>query len=201
MCWSWRSASGECRIHRPPSRVQLLRKLMNRRYHTRFQPEKIAGDVFIAAGSVVVGDVSLAPRASVWFNAVLRGDAEALIVGTGSNIQDGAICHADPDLPLIIGAGVSVGHNAIVHGARIADHTLVGMGAIIMNGAVIGSNCIVGAGALVTQNKTFPDNSLIMGSPARKLRAINADEAALIRRTARNYVEKAAAFLRSQAPN
>ena len=164
------------------------------KYRTTFQPEQVANDVFIAAGAVVVGDVHLAAGASVWFNAVLRGDSESLTIGARSNIQDGAICHADPGFPLAIGARVSVGHRAIVHGAIIGDDTLIGMGAIIMNGASIGSNCIVGAGALVTQHKVFADESLIFGNPARVVRQVNADELAMIRRTAANYVEKARAF-------
>lgn len=167
------------------------------RFHTQFQPEKVADSAFIAAGAIVVGDVALAANASVWFNAVLRGDTESLIIGAGSNIQDGAICHADPGFPLVIGVGVSVGHNAIVHGARIGDDTLIGMGAIVMNGATIGSNSIVGAGALVTQNKTLPDNSLILGNPGRYIREVNAEEIALIRRAASNYLERSRAFLRS----
>lgn len=168
-------------------------------YDTRFYPGKIAGGVYIAKGAIVIGDVTLAANASVWFNAVLRGDTEALSIGAGSNIQDGAICHADPGYPLVIGEGVSVGHNAIVHGARIGDQTLIGMGAIIMNGATIGSNCIVGAGALVTLGKAIPDNSLVMGSPARLVRAVNDEEIAMIRRTARNYLDRARVFLRSAA--
>ena len=163
-------------------------------FQTSFQPEKIAADVFIASGAIVIGDVAIEAEASVWFNAVLRGDTEKLVIGAGANIQDGAICHADPGWPLIIGAGVTVGHRAILHGARIGDHTLIGMGAIVMNGAQIGSHCIVGAGSLITQRKVFPDNSLIMGSPARIVRAVTTDEIAMIRRTAANYVEKARAF-------
>ncbi len=164
------------------------------RFRTSFQPDKIAEGVFIASGAIVVGDVVIEAKASVWFNAVLRGDTEKLVIGAGVNIQDGAICHADPGLPLVIGAGVTVGHRAILHGARIGDHSLIGMGAIVMNGAQIGSNCIVGAGSLITQRKVFPNNSLILGNPARIARAVTADEIAMIRRTAANYVEKARAF-------
>ena len=197
MYWYWRSASAEG-ISRLPfiSERHFSNDLMTI-YDAQFRPDKIAEGVFIAAGAIVIGDVALAANASVWFNAVLRGDTEALRIGVGSNIQDGAVCHADPGYPLVIGEGVSVGHNAIVHGARVGDHTLIGMGAIIMNGATIGSNCIIGAGALVTQGKTFPDNSLIMGSPARLVREVNTEEIAVIRRTARNYLERSRAFLAS----
>ena len=168
------------------------------KYQTKFQPEKVHGSAFIASGAIVIGDVTIGANASVWFNAVLRGDTEALIIGDETNIQDGAVCHADPDLPLVIGTGVSIGHRAIVHGARIDNHSLIGMGAIVLNGARIGENCLVGAGALVTQRKTFPDNSLIIGSPAKAIRHVSSDELAMIRRTAADYVEKARAFKQRQ---
>ncbi len=163
-------------------------------YQTSFQPEKIADSAWIAEGAVVLGDVTLAANASVWFAAVLRGESEALCIGENTNIQDGVICHADPGFPLIIGAGVTVGHNAVVHGARIGGHSLIGMGAVVLNGARIGSHCIVGAGALVTQNKAFPDHSLIIGSPAKAIRAVSADEILMIQRSASDYIAKARAF-------
>lgn len=163
-------------------------------YQTSFQPEKIADSAWIAEGAVVVGDVTLAANVSVWFTAVLRGESESLYVGENTNIQDGVICHADPGFPLVIGAGVTVGHRAVVHGARIGDHSLIGMGAVILNGAQIGSHCIVGAGALVTQNKAFPDHSLIIGFPAKAIRTASADEISMIQRSASDYVAKAQAF-------
>ena len=163
-------------------------------FHTRFQPEKVHKSAFVAAGAVIVGDVTLGPNVSIWFNAVLRGDTESLIIGEDSNIQDGTVCHADPGLPLITGRGVTFGHRAIVHGALIGDYSLIGMGAIVLNGARIGSQCLVGAGALVTQHKEFPDRSLIIGAPAQRIRGVTEEEIAMIERTAANYIEKARAF-------
>lgn len=166
-------------------------------YHTSFQPDLIHPSAFIARGAVVIGAVTLGANASVWFNAVLRGDSESLHIGAGSNIQDGAVCHADPDLPLVIGEGVTVGHRAIVHGAHVGANSLIGMGAIVMNGARIGADCLVGAGALVTEGKVFPARSLILGMPARLVRPVTAEEIAMMRRTAAEYVEKARAFKES----
>ncbi len=163
-------------------------------YHSTFQPDQVHPSAFIAAGAVVVGDVTLGADVSVWFNAVLRGDSESLRIGAGSNIQDGAVCHADPGLPLVIGAGVTLGHRAIAHGAQVGDHSLIGMGAIVMNGARIGRHCLVGAGALVTKGMVFPERSLILGAPARLVRGVTEDEIAMMRRTAAEYVEKARAF-------
>ena len=164
------------------------------KYQTSFQADKIADSAWIADGAVVVGDVALAANVSVWFTAVLRGDSESIRVGENTNIQDGVVGHADPGFPLIIGAGVTVGHNAVVHGARIGDHSLIGMGAVLLNGARIGRHCIVGAGALVTQNKIFPDRSLIVGSPAKAVRTVSADEISMIQQSAADYVDKARAF-------
>lgn len=166
-------------------------------YQTAFRPQQVHESVFIAQGAVVVGDVTLAEQASVWFNAVLRGDTEKLIIGTGSNIQDGTVLHADPGYPTIIGAGCTVGHGAIVHGAQVGDNTLVGMGAILLNGVVVGANCIIGAGALLTQGKIFPANSLILGSPAKVIRDVTEDEIAGNHASAEGYMQKARAFKRA----
>ena len=166
-------------------------------YHTTFQRDQVHPTAFIAAGAVVIGDVTLGADASVWFNAVLRGDTESLRIGGECNVQDGAVCHADPGLPLVIGRGVTIGHRAIVHGAWVGDHSLIGMGAIVMNGARIGERCLVGAGALVTEGKVFPERSLILGSPARLIRPVTDEEIAMMRRTAAQYVEKGRAFKRT----
>lgn len=148
-----------------------------------------AGDYWIAPNASVIGDVILKKNASVWFGAVLRGDAETLILGEGSNVQDNSVLHADPGFPLTIGAGVTIGHTAMVHGAVIGDGSLIGIGAILLNGAQIGRNCIIGAGALVTEGKVIPDDSLALGSPARVVRQITEGERAMLSGAARRYVE------------
>lgn len=161
---------------------------------TQFHPEKIHPSVFIAPGAVVVGNVTLDEHASVWFNATLRGDVEAIIVGPRSNIQEGCILHADPGFPTVIGEGITVGHGAVVHGATVGDNCVVGIRAVLLNGAVIGENSIVGAGALVTEGKVFPPNSLILGMPARAVRELTPDEVAANRGSAARYMERARAF-------
>jgi carbonic anhydrase/acetyltransferase-like protein (isoleucine patch superfamily) len=162
--------------------------------HTRFRPDQIHPTVFVATGVVIVGDVTLEADVSIWFNAVLRGDTEALLIGSGTNIQDGAILHADPGYPAQIGRGCTIGHGAMVHGARLGDNVLVGMGAIVLNGVEVGDNCVIGAGALLTQDKTFPPASLILGSPARVMRAVTAAEIENNRRSAAGYIAKAQAY-------
>lgn len=148
----------------------------------------------------MVGDVTLEEEVSVWFNAVLRGDSAPLRVGAGSNVQDGAVMHADPGFPALVGPGCTIGHNAIVHGARVGRNTLVGMGAILLNGVSVAADCIVGAGALLTQGAQFPAGSLILGSPARVVRELGAAEIEANRAGARAYVAKAAAFRRAPNP-
>jgi carbonic anhydrase/acetyltransferase-like protein (isoleucine patch superfamily) len=144
-----------------------------------------------APSADLIGDVRLGARASVWFGAVLRGDNTPLILGEESNFQDGAIGHSDAGFPLTIGARVTVGHQATLHGCTVADDCLIGMGVRILNGAVIESECIVGAGALVTEGKTFPAGSLIVGAPARAVRQVTQEERALLRASAAHYAEKA----------
>lgn len=152
-------------------------------------------EAFIAEGAVVRGDVRIERNASIWYNAVLRGDVDSIAVGEGSNIQDGCVVHVDRGCPVRIGRNVTVGHGAIVHGCTIGDGTLVGMGAIILNGAVIGEGCIVGAGALVTQGKHIPAGTLVIGSPARIVRAVTPEEREHNLANAQLYIEEARAQL------
>jgi len=147
-----------------------------------------------APSADLIGDVRLGARASVWFGAVLRGDNTPLLLGEETNFQDGAIGHSDPGFPLTIGARVTVGHQAILHGCTVADDCLIGMGARILNGAVIELECIVGAGALITEGKRFERGSLIVGAPARAVRQITDEERRLLRLSAAHYAEKAQRF-------
>jgi carbonic anhydrase/acetyltransferase-like protein (isoleucine patch superfamily) len=125
---------------------------------------------YVAETAIVIGRVRIKAGVSLWFGAVLRGDNEWIEIGERTNIQDNCTLHTDPGFPLTVGSGVTVGHNAILHGCLIGNNTLIGMGAVVMNGAQVGSNCIVGAGALVAEKAVVPDNALVVGSPARKIR-------------------------------
>jgi carbonic anhydrase/acetyltransferase-like protein (isoleucine patch superfamily) len=147
-----------------------------------------------APSADLIGDVRLGARASVWFGAVIRADNTPILIGEESNIQDGAIGHSDPGFPLTIGARVTVGHQAILHGCTIADDCLIGMGAKILNGAVLESECLVGAGALITEGKHFAAGSLIVGSPARVVRQLTEAERHALRVSAAHYAEKAARY-------
>jgi carbonic anhydrase/acetyltransferase-like protein (isoleucine patch superfamily) len=151
----------------------------------------LAMGAWVAPSADLIGDVRLSARASIWFGAVIRADNTPILVGEESNFQDGAIGHSDPGAPLTIGARVTVGHQAILHGCTVEDEALIGMGARILNGAVIGAQCIVGAGALVTEGKVFEPRSLIVGSPARAIRTIGEEQVAMLRLSAAHYAEKA----------
>ena len=149
---------------------------------------------WVAPSADLIGDVRLGARASVWFGAVLRGDNTPLILGEETNFQDGAVGHSDADFPLTIGARVTVGHQAILHGCSIADYCLIGMGARILNGAVIEAECIVGAGALIAEGKRFERGSLIVGAPARIVRQVTNEERQMLRVSAAHYAEKATRY-------
>jgi carbonic anhydrase/acetyltransferase-like protein (isoleucine patch superfamily) len=154
----------------------------------------LAAGAWAAPSADLIGDVRRGPRASVWFGAVIRADNTPILIGEASNIQDGAVGHSDPGAPLVIGARVTVGHQAILHGCTIGDQALVGMGARVLNGAVIGANCLVGAGALVTEGKCFEAGMLIVGVPARVVRALSEAEIAALVLSADHYAQKAAVY-------
>ena len=152
---------------------------------------RIDAEAYVAPGAQLIGLVELHARASVWFNAVLRGDTEPIVVGAGSNVQDCAVLHTDPGCPLTIGQNVTIGHQVMLHGCCIGDETLIGIGAVVLNGARIGKHCLVGAGALVTEGKEFPDGSLILGSPAKVVRMLTPEQIEGLRASAQHYIENA----------
>lgn len=154
----------------------------------------ISGGALCARDAVICGDVRVEEGASVWFHAVIRAESARAIIGRGSNIQDNCVLHVDEDFPLTIGAGVTVGHGAILHGCTVGDDTLVGMGSIVLNGAQIGRGCILGAGSLVTQGTVIPDGSLAFGNPARVRRNVTEEELEGNRASARDYVAEAGEY-------
>jgi carbonic anhydrase/acetyltransferase-like protein (isoleucine patch superfamily) len=155
------------------------------------QEPDIAADAYIAPSAVIIGDVRLHPESSIWFGSVLRGDIETISIGRGSNIQDGTVCHTDPNNPCTVGEYVTVGHMAMLHGCSIGDGSLIGIGATLMNGSKVGKECIVGAHALVTEGKEFPDGVVIMGAPAKVVRELTDDDRAKLRANAERYVQRA----------
>ena len=150
---------------------------------------------FVADNATIVGNVRLKDKASIWFNAVLRGDNDWIVVGASSNIQDSAVLHTDPGIPLHIGDGVTAGHKVMLHGCTIGDNSLIGIGSIILNHANVGNNCIVGANSLVTEGKEFPDGVLIVGSPAKVIRDLRDEEIQYNTWSAQHYVENGHKFL------
>src|SRR5580693_6638824 len=136
----------------------------------------VAPSAYVAPSASIIGNALLAEHSSVWFGATLRGDNEAISIGAGSNVQDGAVLHTDPGFPLLVGANVSIGHQAMVHGCTIGDGSLIGIQAIILNAAVIGKGCLVAAGAVITERKVFADGTLILGAPAKVMRELSAEE-------------------------
>lgn len=161
---------------------------------TRHRPELVHDSAFIAAGAIVIGNVTLAEETSVWFNAVIRGDSEAVVIGAGTNVQDGCILHADPGRPCLLGQRVTLGHGAIVHGAVIDDDVLIGMRAVVMNGAKIGRGSIVGVGAVVLENMEVPPGSIVLGTPARVVRATTERDWEKIRHAAQHYMAAARVY-------
>ena len=152
---------------------------------------QIHPSAWVAETATVIGRVSLAENASVWYGAVLRGDNDWITIGARSNVQDGSVLHTDMGFPMTLGEDVSLGHMVMLHGCTIGDGSLVGIGSVVMNGATIGRNCIVGAGSLITEGKEFPDNSLIVGSPAKAIRTLTDEQAEKLKANAAHYVANA----------
>ncbi|HEX4693790.1 gamma carbonic anhydrase family protein [Sphingomonas sp.] len=155
---------------------------------------RIGQGVWIAPDAHVIGEVVLGDNVGVWFGTVIRGDTSQIAVGTGTNVQDGSMLHSDYGVPLTIGADCTIGHHAILHGCTVGDRVLVGMGATLLNQAVIGDECVIGANALVTEGKSFAPGSLIIGSPARAIRTLDADKRAFLKASAEHYIANARRF-------
>ncbi len=146
-------------------------------------------DWFVADNASVIGAVALENNASIWFNAVVRGDNELITVGENSNVQDGAVLHTDPGFPLTIGRGVTIGHKVMLHGCEIGEHTLVGINAVILNGAKIGKYCVIGANALIPEGKVIPDYSVVMGSPGRVVKTVSDPQKKMLELSSAHYVQ------------
>jgi len=155
---------------------------------------EIDASSFVADSATLVGKVSLHANTSVWFGATLRGDNERITIGENSNVQEGTVMHTDMGYPLTVGKNVTIGHQAMLHGCTIGDGALIGIQAVILNGAKIGAGCLVGAGALVTEGKEFPENSLIIGSPAKAVRTLTTEDTARLLASADSYVQRGQLF-------
>jgi len=157
-------------------------------------PELIHSTAYVAPNATVIGDVRIAAEASVWFGCVLRGDNEPIEIGPRTNVQDLTVIHTDEGIPCTLGAGVTVGHRAVLHGATIKDGALIGIGAVVLNGATVGRGAFVGAGALVTEGQVIPPSHLALGVPARVVRRLTDEEVTRMRAAAAHYVGRAEAF-------
>ncbi|HSI55086.1 MAG: gamma carbonic anhydrase family protein [Ramlibacter sp.] len=158
---------------------------------------RLAAGAWVAPSAEVIGEVELGQNASVWFGVVIRGDTETIRIGRNTNIQDQSMLHADIGVPLTLGDNVTVGHQVMLHGCTIGDGSLIGIQAVVLNNAKIGRNCIVGAGSVVTEGKEFPDNSLIVGSPAKAIRQLTDEQVTLLSHLAQHYVDNAVRYQRS----
>lgn len=170
-------------------------------YELEHRKVDVEGEVFVADSADVIGSVVLKNESSVWFNAVVRGDSDEITIGEQSNVQDGAVLHTDPGIPLTLGRGVTVGHHAIVHGCRVGDYSLIGINAVILNNAKIGKYCTIGANALVTQGQEIPDYSLVLGTPGKVVRQLDAHQAEVLEKNAQGYVARARQYLRALHPD
>ena len=149
---------------------------------------------FIAPSAQVMGKVVVEKNASVWFNAVVRGDCDLITIGEDSNIQDGSVLHTDYGFPMTLGKGVTVGHKVMLHGCTIGDYSLIGINAVVLNGAKIGKHCVIGANALITENMEVPDNSVVMGSPGKIVKNVSEKQALMLEASAKHYVKNAQRF-------
>lgn len=157
---------------------------------------KIEGDGhFVAESATIIGSVKLMDKASVWFNVVIRGDNELITVGPETNVQDGAVLHTDPGLPLTLGKGVTVGHKVMLHGCEIGDYSLIGINAVVLNGAKIGKHCLIGANTLVPEGMEVPDGSMVVGSPGKIKRELNDSQKKMLEMSAAHYVKNAGNYL------
>jgi carbonic anhydrase/acetyltransferase-like protein (isoleucine patch superfamily) len=152
------------------------------------QPQ-IATDAWIADNATIIGSVVVEPKASIWFNCLVRGDRDLITIGEGTNIQDGSVLHTDPGIRLTVGRNVTVGHMVMLHGCDIGEGALIGIGSIILNRATIGKNCLIGANTLIPEGKIIPDRSLVMGSPGKIIRQLSDEEVARLLLTSAHYVE------------
>jgi carbonic anhydrase/acetyltransferase-like protein (isoleucine patch superfamily) len=162
---------------------------------------RIEGEVFVADSADVIGSVVLKDKSSVWFNAVVRGDSDEIIVGEETNVQDGALLHTDPGIRVTLGRGVTVGHHAIVHGCEVGDYSLIGINAVVLNHAKIGKYCTIGANALITQGQEIPDYSVVLGSPGRVVRQMDPSEGEGLEKSAAGYVSRARKYLEALHPD
>jgi carbonic anhydrase/acetyltransferase-like protein (isoleucine patch superfamily) len=163
-------------------------------YKLGYVSPTIAASAYVAPSASLIGKVVLEDHSSVWFGATLRGDNEIVSIGAHSNVQDGAVLHTDPGLPLMVGAHVSVGHQAMLHGCTIGEGSLIGIQAVVLNAAVIGRGCLVGAGAVITERKVFADGTLILGAPAKVVRELTAEERENLLKVAANYAARGAYY-------
>ena len=156
-------------------------------YDLKDKKPQSSGENWVAPNATIIGDVTLEKNSSIWFNAVLRGDIENILIGEGSNVQDGSVLHTDPGYPLKVGKNVTIGHLVMLHGCTIGDNSLIGIGAVILNNAKVGNNCIIGAKTLIAENKEIPDDSLVVGSPGRVLRKVTEDEKKAVLENTKHY--------------
>ena len=162
---------------------------------------RVEGEVFVADSADVIGSVVLKDKSSVWFNAVLRGDSDEIVIGEETNVQDGALLHTDPGIRVILGRGVTVGHHAIVHGCEVGDYSLIGINAVVLNHAKIGKYCTIGANALVTEGQEIPDYSVVLGSPGKVVRQIDPSQGEGLEKGAAGYVSRAREYLEALHPD